>query len=97
MITENGASFGDGPGADDAIHDDRRIDYIDRHLVAVRTAIDQGVPVDGYFAWSLLDNFEWSLGFSQRFGLVWVDHSTRARIPKDGYRWYTDLIKGSRS
>jgi beta-glucosidase len=96
LITENGASYGDGPGSDGVIHDQRRIDYIRLHLVAVREAIDLGVPVDGYFVWTLLDNFEWSLGFSQRFGLVWVDHETRARIPKDSYHWYAKVIESSR-
>ena len=97
IITENGASFGDSPGSDDAIHDTRRIDYIRRHLAAVRAAIDQGVPVDGYFVWSLLDNFEWSLGYSQRFGLIWVDHATGERIPKDSYHWYAQEIAANRT
>ena len=97
VVTENGASFGDGPGSDGAIHDTRRIDYIRRHLAAVREAIDRGVPVGGYFVWSLLDNFEWSLGYSQRFGLVWVDHATGERIPKDSYHWYAEEIAANRT
>lgn len=97
VITENGASFGDGPGPDGVIHDTRRIDYIRRHLAAVRAAIDLGVPVDGYFVWSLLDNFEWSLGYSQRFGLVWVDHATSERTPKDSYHWYASEIAANRT
>ena len=97
VITENGASFSDGPGSDGAIHDSRRIDYIRRHLAAVREAIDRGVPVDGYFVWSLLDNFEWSLGYSQRFGLVWVDHATGERMPKDSYHWYAEEIAANRT
>ncbi|NNL97937.1 MAG: family 1 glycosylhydrolase, partial [Acidimicrobiia bacterium] len=58
----------------------------------VAAAIEAGVPVTGYFAWSLLDNLEWSHGFTQRFGLVWVDHKTRQRIPKQSFYWYRDLI-----
>jgi len=96
VITENGASFGDGPGSDGRVWDERRIDYLYQHLVAVRVAIDRGVPIDGYFVWSLLDNFEWSLAYSQRFGLVWVDHATGKRVPKESYRWYADLIKANR-
>jgi beta-glucosidase len=58
----------------------------------VLDAIDAGVPVDGYFVWSLLDNLEWVAGYAQRFGLVWVDHTTQRRIPKESYRWYRDVI-----
>ncbi len=97
VITENGASFGDGPSSDGRIHDQRRIDYLRVHLESVRQAIDRGVPVDGYFAWSLLDNFEWSLGYSQRFGLVWTNHATGERIPKDSYDWYGSVIKDNRA
>jgi beta-glucosidase len=96
VITENGASFSDGPGADGAIHDDRRIDYLDRHIAAVGDAV-AGAPVDAYFLWSLLDNLEWTSGYSQRFGLVWVDHATGERIPKDAFGWYRDLIGEQRS
>jgi beta-glucosidase len=97
VITENGASYSDGPGADGAIHDDRRIAYLDAHLEAVEAAIEQGVPVDGYFVWSLLDNLEWTSGFAQRFGLVWVDHATGRRIPKDSARWYARVVSGGRA
>ncbi|MGZ8754158.1 MAG: GH1 family beta-glucosidase [Acidimicrobiia bacterium] len=95
MITENGASYSEGPGLDGVVHDQRRIDYMRLHLGAVREAIDRGVPVGGYFVWTLLDNFEWSLGFSQRFGLVWVDHKTGERIPKESYRWYANVIQAN--
>ena len=57
------------------------------------SAIAAGVPVTGYFAWSLLDNLEWSSGFTQRFGLVWVDHDTQQRIPKKSYYWYQAMIR----
>ena len=92
LITENGASYSDGPGPDGVIDDQRRIEYLDAHTAAVNAAIADGVPVTGYFVWSLLDNLEWSLGYSQRFGLVWVDHDTGERIPKASFRWYRDLI-----
>lgn len=91
-VTENGASFSDGPGRDGRVRDLRRIEFMRSHLGAVADAIDLGVPVTGYFVWSLLDNFEWTLGYSQRFGLVWVDHATGERIPKDSLRWYGDVI-----
>ena len=92
LITENGASFSDGPDSNGAVRDTRRIDYMAQHIAAVAAAIDRGVPVTGYAAWSLLDNLEWSLGFSQRFGLVWVDHGTGARIPKASFGWYRGVI-----
>ena len=92
VITENGASYSDAPGADGAIHDGRRIDYLDSHIRASRSALAAGVPVGGYFVWSLLDNLEWVEGYSQRFGLIWVDYATGQRIPKDSYHWYRRAI-----
>ena len=94
LVTENGASYSDGPDADGVIADERRIRYLDRHVQSLRDARAEGVPVLGYFVWSLLDNLEWSSGFSQRFGLVWVDHETQQRIPKQSYYWYRELISG---
>jgi beta-glucosidase len=88
VVTENGASYNDAPGPDGMIHDTRRIDYLDTHIDAVMEARSLGVPVDGYLVWSLLDNLEWTSGFSQRFGLVWVDHQTQERVPKDSFHWY---------
>jgi beta-glucosidase len=93
LVTENGASYGDGPGPDGRIRDDRRIDYLSSHIDATLAARQSGVPVDGYFVWSFLDNLEWTEGFSQRFGLVWVDEETRLRIPKDSYDWYRQRIR----
>jgi beta-glucosidase len=93
VITENGASYSDGPGADGVVDDDRRIEYLDAHVEAVAAALEAGIPVDGYFVWSLLDNLEWTEGFSQRFGLVWVDHATQQRIPKRSFGWYRDRIR----
>jgi len=92
-ITENGAAFEDVPDADGRVDDDRRIAYLDSHLRAVHTAIEAGVDVRGYFCWSLLDNFEWAEGYSQRFGLVRVDFDgDLRRTPKASFDWYRDLI-----
>jgi beta-glucosidase/6-phospho-beta-glucosidase/beta-galactosidase len=85
-ITENGAAF------DDEVHDSGRVAYLRGHLQACADAISQGVPLEGYFAWSLLDNFEWSYGYAQRFGLVHVDYATQRRTLKDSARWYAGVI-----
>lgn len=90
-ITESGCSYHDAVGPDGAVHDTRRIAYHDAHLRAVLRAIDSGVDVRGYLAWSLLDNFEWADGYRQRFGLVHVDYSTLQRTPKDSYAWFQRL------
>jgi len=95
-ITENGCSHDDKPAADGTVDDQFRIDYLDGHLRAVHAAIAAGLDVRGYFHWTLADNFEWSEGFHQRFGLVYVDHDTQARTPKTSYRWYRDLIAAQR-
>ena len=91
-ITENGCSYGDGPNSESKIKDIRRIEYYRSHLTELKRAIEDGAPCNGYFAWSLMDNFEWGQGFSQRFGLVWVDFETLERIPKDSYYWYKEFI-----
>lgn len=88
LITENGAAYGNSPGTDRRISDTARIDFYRGHLGALRRAIAEGVPVEGYFAWSLLDNFEWAHGYQMRFGLVWVDYATQERIPKESAHWY---------
>jgi beta-glucosidase len=92
-VTENGASYSDGPDANGVIKDERRISYLRGHISAVGRALDQGVPVDGYFVWSFLDNLEWVDGYSQRFGLVWVDPETGRRIPKRSFDWYCDVAR----
>ncbi len=92
VITENGASYSTSPDADGVVADQRRIDYIASHIDAVAAARRRGAPVDGYFVWSLLDNLEWDSGYGQRFGIVWVDHSTGERTPKESYRWYKARI-----
>lgn len=95
-ITENGAAFNVGPDDDGRVPDARRIDYTDAHLRALKAAMDAGVDVRGYFHWSLMDNFEWAAGFSQRFGLVHIDYETQKRTPKDSYYWYQELIRHCR-
>jgi beta-glucosidase len=95
-ITENGAAFYDPPTArDDAVHDPLRVQYLHDHLLAVHAAIEQGVDVRGYFAWSLLDNYEWSAGYGPRFGLVHVDFETQKRTPKTSARFYTEIIRSN--
>lgn len=91
-ITENGASYGDGPNGNKEIHDLRRLNYLRDHFVAAHRAIEAGVPLAGYFVWSLMDNFEWEQGYTQRFGIVWVDYTTQERILKDSALWYRDVI-----
>lgn len=91
-ITENGCAYADGPGPDGVVRDTRRIDYYRQHLAACHAAIRQGAPLHGYFAWSLLDNFEWAFGYERRFGLVHVDFETQRRTPKQSARWYRDVI-----
>ena len=92
-ITENGAAFFDPPTAEGGrVRDPLRVDYLRKHLTAIRDAIDAGVDVRGYMAWSLLDNLEWSLGYSKRFGIVHVNYETQERTPKDSARWYSGII-----
>ena len=90
-ITENGCSADDQVRAG-AIGDGDRISYLDGHIRAVHKAMEAGIDVRGYFVWSLMDNFEWTEGFHQRFGLVHVDFATQHRTPKASYSWYRDLI-----
>ncbi len=91
-ITENGASFADGPGADGKVHDTRRIEYLRAHFGAAHRAMEAGAPLAGYFVWSLMDNFEWARGYTERFGIVWVDYETQERILKDSALWYKEVI-----
>jgi beta-glucosidase len=93
LITENGCSLRDEVGTDGAVHDPRRIEFMRTHLTAVEEAIDAGVDVRGYFAWSLLDNFEWAEGYGPRFGITYVDYPTLRRIPKDSARWYGEVAR----
>jgi beta-glucosidase len=94
-ITENGCAYGDGLSEDGAVHDERRISYLQKHLRAMRDAIDAGSPVKGYYQWSLLDNFEWALGYEKRFGIVHVDFDTQVRTLKDSALWYSGIVKSN--
>jgi beta-glucosidase len=92
-VTENGAAFFDPPVVEgDRLADPLRVDYLRKHVGAVRAALAAGVDVRGYFVWSLLDNFEWSLGYAKRFGIVHVDFETQKRTPKDSALFYSKVI-----
>jgi beta-glucosidase len=95
-ITENGASYSDGPNANGQIDDQRRISFVQEHLAQAQRAVEMGIPLAGYFYWSLMDNFEWARGYRQRFGLIWVDYATQARTLKASAYWYRDLILSAR-
>ena len=93
MVTENGASYADGPDNNGKVHDQRRIDYLQNHIQMVWDAIQAGIPVTAYLQWSLMDNFEWARGYSQRFGAIHVDYETQKRTIKDSAYWFSDVIK----
>ena len=95
-VTENGSSYDDTVEAGGAVNDGARRDYLVRHLRAVKDARAQGVPVEGYFAWSLLDNFEWSEGYLRRFGIAYVDFATQ-RTKRRGRFGYTLIQRSRRS
>jgi beta-glucosidase len=94
-IMENGAAF-DDEIVDGEVPDERRVRYLETHLAAVADAVDAGVPVRGYFVWSLLDNFEWAQGYTKRFGIVFVDYATQRRLPKHSAHWYARLVQAHR-
>ena len=95
VVTENGAAYATGPGPDGAVQDTRRCGYVKSHLQACLAAIDEGVPLHGYFLWSLLDNFEWAFGFAKRFGIVWVDFETQERIIKASGQMYGRIVRAN--
>jgi beta-glucosidase len=95
IVTENGQSCNDRIFLDGKVHDPDRIDYLSRYLHQVKLACEEGIPVQGYFHWSLLDNFEWQSGYDERFGLVYVDYPTQKRILKDSAAWYEGVIKNN--
>lgn len=97
VIAENGAAMHDRDREDGVIADRDRIEYIENHLREVAGARAAGVPVDGYYVWSLLDNFEWALGYEPKFGIVEIDEETLDRRPKASARWYADTIQSARS
>ena len=93
MVTENGVPVPDGLDFDGRIRDERRTRYLQSHIAQVHRAIKDGVPVKGYFHWSLMDNFEWALGYGPRFGIVYVDYKTLKRTVKDSGRWFAKVIQ----
>lgn len=95
MITENGAAFDDYANPEGEVRDPERIAYLEGHLTAVHRAIEAGVDLRGYFLWSLLDNFEWSYGYSKRFGMVYVDYASQRRIPKSSAHWYAKVTRAN--
>jgi len=96
IITESGAAFNDYWDGNNHIHDQQRIDYLRVHIQTVAQVMSQGVPIKGYVVWSLLDNFEWSEGYRQRFGLVYVDYPTLRRVVKDSGHWYASFVASQR-
>lgn len=92
-ITENGMSAHDVISLDGKVHDPNRIDFLNRYLLELEKATDNGVDVAGYFLWSFIDNFEWARGYTERFGIVFCDYTTQARIPKDSAYWYKEWIE----
>ncbi len=93
VITENGCAMPDAVRVDGRVHDPDRIDFLRRHLVAVADARSAGVPVAGYLAWSLMDNFEWAHGYAKRFGLVEIEPGTLRRIPKSSALWFAEVAR----
>ncbi|MDR2674742.1 MAG: beta-glucosidase [Opitutaceae bacterium] len=94
VFSENGFCSTDFVHLDGKVHDPQRIDFMARYLGEISRAVAEGIPVEGYFYWSILDNFEWAEGYKDRFGLVHVDYATQKRTPKDSFHWYRDLIRG---
>ncbi|MDX2406728.1 GH1 family beta-glucosidase [Streptomyces microflavus] len=92
-VTENGSAFQDTVAADGSVHDPERVRYLEEHLAACARAVAKGAPLAGYFAWSLLDNFEWAYGYDKRFGLVHVDYATQRRTVKTSGRRYAELVR----
>jgi beta-glucosidase len=95
-ITESGVAYETGPDEAGHVPDWLRLYYFQRHFAAAQRAIQGGVPLAGYFVWSFLDNFEWAEGYAKRFGMVWVDYESQARIIKESGRWYSQVIARNR-
>lgn len=94
-ITENGVSCPDVVSLDGKVHDPNRIDFLARYLKNLKKAWEDGTDIRGYFQWSLMDNFEWDKGYSERFGLIYVDYETQKRIIKDSGHWYKEMIQNN--
>lgn len=97
VIAENGTSSNDWVGRGVSVHDPQRIEYLATYLSALSRAGDDGVPLKAYFQWTLMDNFDWYAGYSQRFGLVHVDFQSLARTPKDSYDWFARVVRSNGS
>ena len=95
FITENGAAYEDAVEPDGSVQDEDRRDYLEQHIAACADAVREGLPLAGYFIWTLLDNFEWSYGYTRRFGIVHVDYATQRRTPKASARWIAGFLGGS--
>jgi beta-glucosidase len=94
-VTENGCSYSDGPDSSGVVNDQRRTSFLQRYIGQVGRAIDEGADVRGYYHWTSTDNFEWAMGYSQRFGMIYVDFETQQRFIKNSGRWYADVIKNN--
>ena len=95
FVTENGFGAREQPNQAGQIGDEQRVEYLRSYTDAMRSAMQAGARVCGYFVWSLLDNFEWNSGYVARFGLVYVDYATQQRVPKSSFGWYAQLIRQS--
>ena len=95
LITENGQSCNDRIFLDGKVHDPERIDFLQRYLLELHKAVDEGAPLGGYLQWSFLDNFEWNEGYGERFGIVYVDYPTQRRVPKDSAFWFCRVIESN--
>lgn len=91
-MTENGIALADKLYSNGQVHDPARIFYLERHFAQATNAIQAGVPLRGYFVWSLMDNFEWAEGYAKRFGLIYIDYATQKRTLKDSAQWYRGWI-----
>jgi beta-glucosidase len=95
-VTENGCAIDDRLTADGTrVHDTARVDYLRSHFRACARAIEAGVPLAGYYLWSLIDNFEWAFGYTRRFGVIFCDYTDLRRVPKDSYYFYREVIAGN--
>lgn len=94
-VTENGAAYPDVVGWDGVIDDEDRRAYLEQHVEACREALSRGLPLRGYFAWTLMDNFEWAYGFSRRFGIVYIDYATQQRVVKHSGHWFRNFLTGA--
>jgi beta-glucosidase len=93
LITENGAAFADETIIGDVVQDEDRREFVATHLEAALRAVHEGIPLQGYYYWSLLDNFEWAHGYHKRFGLFRVDYATQKRSWKSSGQWYRDFLR----